>query len=152
MKSLEDETGVNTGWINNGGLFIASTKQRLDEYKRLMTLGKAFGIESFVLGPKESKKLYPLMNVEDIYGTLYSPDDGTIDPAGYCTALTRAASKLGARVIQNCPVLDVETKIDDFGTKRVTAVVTEGGTIKTPVVVNCAGICYEFFSRSVEVL
>lgn len=139
MKSLEDETGVNTGWINNGGLFISSTKQRLDEYKRLMTLGKAFGIESFVLGPKESKKLYPLMNVEDIYGTLYSPDDGTIDPAGYCTALTRAASKMGARVIQNCPVLDVETKIDDFGTKRVTAVVTEGGMINTPVVVNCAG-------------
>jgi glycine/D-amino acid oxidase-like deaminating enzyme len=51
-----------------------------------------------VLGPAESSKLYPLMNVSDVYGTLYSPDDGTVDPAGYCTALTRAASKLGAKV------------------------------------------------------
>ena len=25
LKSLEDETGVGTGWINNGGLFIAKS-------------------------------------------------------------------------------------------------------------------------------
>ena len=24
--NLEEETGINPGWINNGGLFIASTK------------------------------------------------------------------------------------------------------------------------------
>ena len=40
------------------------------------------------------------MNVKDIYGTLYSPADGTIDPAGYCTALVRAATKLGAKVTE----------------------------------------------------
>ena len=38
MQSLETETGIHTGWINNGGLFIASSKERLDEYKRLMTV------------------------------------------------------------------------------------------------------------------
>ncbi|KAG5834559.1 hypothetical protein ANANG_G00262770 [Anguilla anguilla] len=27
---LEQETGLHTGWIQNGGLFIASNKQRLD--------------------------------------------------------------------------------------------------------------------------
>ncbi len=51
-----------------------------------------------MLSPEETKKLYPLMNVSDIYGTLYSPRDGTIDPAGYCSALTRAASRRGAKV------------------------------------------------------
>jgi sarcosine dehydrogenase len=35
---LEQETGLETGWIQNGGLFIASNKQRLDEYKRLMSV------------------------------------------------------------------------------------------------------------------
>ena len=38
MQSLEAETGVNTGWINNGGLFVAKTTVRLDEYKRLHTV------------------------------------------------------------------------------------------------------------------
>ena len=38
------------------------------------------------------------MNVSDIYGTLYSPGDGTINPDGLCQALTRAAKRAGAKV------------------------------------------------------
>lgn len=38
-RQLEEETGLHTGWIQNGGLFIASSRQRLDEYKRLMSVG-----------------------------------------------------------------------------------------------------------------
>lgn len=35
---LEGETGLWPGWNENGGLFIANNKERLDEYKRLMTV------------------------------------------------------------------------------------------------------------------
>ena len=38
------------------------------------------------------------MNVSDIYGTLYSPGDGTINPDGLCQALTRSAKRAGAKV------------------------------------------------------
>uniref|UniRef100_A0A674P1W0 Sarcosine dehydrogenase, mitochondrial n=2 Tax=Takifugu rubripes TaxID=31033 RepID=A0A674P1W0_TAKRU len=139
-KDLEEETGLHTGWIQNGGLFIASNKQRLDEYKRLMSLGKVYGIESHVLSPAETKDLYPLMNVDDLYGTLYVPKDGTMDPAGTCTTLSRAASARGAKVIENCPVTGVQVRTDDLGVKRVKAVETPHGTIETPCVVNCAGV------------
>ena len=40
MTSLEEETGVHPGWINNGGLFVASNKERLDEYKRLAVVSQ----------------------------------------------------------------------------------------------------------------
>lgn len=46
---LEEETGMHTGWIQNGGLFIASNRQRLDEYKRLMSVGMRGGY-----APRES--------------------------------------------------------------------------------------------------
>lgn len=39
-RELPAETGLHTGWVQNGGLFIASSKQRLDEYKRLMSVGR----------------------------------------------------------------------------------------------------------------
>uniref|UniRef100_A0A672IZV7 Sarcosine dehydrogenase n=1 Tax=Salarias fasciatus TaxID=181472 RepID=A0A672IZV7_SALFA len=139
-RDLEEETGLHTGWIQNGGLFIASNKQRLDEYKRLMSLGKVYGIESHVLSPAETKDVYPLMNVDDLYGTLYVPTDGTMDPAGTCTTLTRAASARGATVIENCPVTGIQVRADDLGVKRVKAVETAHGTIETPCVVNCAGV------------
>lgn len=57
-----------------------------------------YDIESFVLSPEETKKLYPLLNISDLYGTLYSPGDGTIDPAGWALALSRGATKRGAMV------------------------------------------------------
>ncbi|KAB0358521.1 hypothetical protein FD754_002677 [Muntiacus muntjak] len=139
-RDLEEETGLHTGWIQNGGLFIASSRQRLDEYKRLMSLGKVYGIESHVLSPGETKALYPLMNVEDLYGTLYVPHDGTMDPAGTCTSLVRAATARGAQVIENCPVTGIRVRTDDFGVRRVAAVETDFGCIRTPCVVNCAGV------------
>ncbi|XP_072604322.1 sarcosine dehydrogenase, mitochondrial isoform X2 [Vulpes vulpes] len=139
-RDLEEETGLHTGWIQNGGLFIASNRQRLDEYKRLMSLGKAYGVESHVLSPAETKALYPLMNVDDLYGTLYVPHDGTMDPAGTCTTLARAAAARGAQVIENCPVTGIHVRTDDFGVRRVAAVETEHGSIQTPCVVNCAGV------------
>ena len=39
------------------------------------------------------------MNVDDLYGTLYSPGDGTIDPAGWASSLTKGAVLRGAKVI-----------------------------------------------------
>ncbi|KAM8796627.1 sarcosine dehydrogenase, mitochondrial [Eudromia elegans] len=139
-QELPEETGLHTGWVQNGGLFIASSKQRLDEYKRLMSLGKVYGVESYVLSPSETKDLYPLMNVDDLYGTLYVPKDGTMDPAGTCSTLARAATTRGAAIIENCPVTGIQVKVDDFGVKRVSAVETPYGTIQTPCVVNCAGV------------
>ncbi|XP_037653310.1 sarcosine dehydrogenase, mitochondrial [Choloepus didactylus] len=139
-RDLQEETGLHTGWIQNGGLFIASNRQRLDEYKRLMSLGRVYGVESHVLGPAETKALYPLMNVDDLYGTLYVPHDGTMDPAGTCTTLSRAATARGAQVIENCPVTGIRVRTDDFGVRRVAAVETEHGSIQTPCVVNCAGV------------
>ena len=117
VNSLEEETGVNPGWINNGGIFIANNKERLDEYQRLGTIAKAFDIETYVLDPQETKKVYPLMNVDDVYGTLYSPADGTIDPNGLCQALTRSATRAGAKVVQGCVYmlsLSVSSKLSIF--------------------------------------
>ncbi|KAM9176625.1 sarcosine dehydrogenase, mitochondrial [Mergus octosetaceus] len=139
-RELPAETGLHTGWVQNGGLFIASNKQRLDEYKRLMSLGKVYGVESYVLSPAQTKELYPLMNVTDLYGTLYVPKDGTMDPAGTCSTLARAAAARGATIIENCPVTGIQVRADDFGVKRVHAVETAHGTIQTPCVVNCAGV------------
>lgn len=54
-----------------------------------------------MLTPSQTKDLYPLMNVDDLYGTLYVPKDGTMDPAGTCSTLARAAAARGATVVLN---------------------------------------------------
>lgn len=75
-----------------------SAPRGLGDFPLVPQLGKAYGVESHVLSPAETKALYPLMNVDDLYGTLYVPHDGTMDPAGTCTTLSRAAAARGAQV------------------------------------------------------
>lgn len=62
-------------------------------------LGKVYGVETYVLTPEESKKIYPLMNIDDLYGTMYSPGDGTIDPSSWTAALGKGARMRGAKVL-----------------------------------------------------
>ncbi|OQS05254.1 sarcosine dehydrogenase, mitochondrial isoform X1 [Thraustotheca clavata] len=149
-KSLENETGVSTGWVENGGLFIAVNHERLSEYQRLATLGKYFGIDSHVLSPAETKELYPLMNVSDLKGTLYSPGDGTIDPSGWVAALTKGAKMKGAQVFENTPVADILTENTPRGDKKVVGVQLKGGhIIRTNRVINAAGVWSNYIAKMV---
>ena len=132
---LENETGINTGWNNNGGLFLANSNERLNEYKRMHTLAKFYGIESHILNKGEIKDLYPLMNVDDLVGGLYSPTDGTIEPDGITRAYCKGATNLGASIIEDCTVEDIMVN-----NKQVTGVKTSKGMILTQNVVNCMGV------------
>lgn len=140
LMHLEAETGLDPGWIMNGGLFIAHNEERMNEYRRLSTIGVSFGIESHIVDPAEVHKLFPLINPEVIVGGLYSPGDGVVDPALLCTALMKAATDGGGKVVEKCPVSNILTKENDFGTTQVSGVVTPYGSIKTDCVVNCAGV------------
>lgn len=70
----------------------------MDEYKRLVTAGKYLGVEAHILSAKETKELYPLLDEKVIVGSIYSPQDGSMDPTMLTAALTKAAKNHGARV------------------------------------------------------
>ncbi|XP_029735141.2 sarcosine dehydrogenase, mitochondrial [Aedes albopictus] len=140
LMSLEEETGYNSGWINNGGLFISHSDERLDEYKRLATLGKCFGIESQILSPHEAQKVFPLLDPTSFTGALFSPGDGVVDPAMMCTALTKAALANGGTVVEDCTATKIVTGENLLGVKDVRGIVTNKGTIRTNTVVNATGV------------
>ena len=50
--------------------------------------------------PADIKSLHPSMNTDDLLGGIFSPHDGTLDPAGWCEGLVRAAKMNGAKVTQ----------------------------------------------------
>eukprot|EP00929_Paragymnodinium_shiwhaense_P018855 TRINITY_DN13044_c0_g1_i1.p1 TRINITY_DN13044_c0_g1~~TRINITY_DN13044_c0_g1_i1.p1 ORF type:complete len:971 (-),score=223.55 TRINITY_DN13044_c0_g1_i1:355-3267(-) len=141
LIQLEKETEI-ASWTENGGLFIACNKERLAEYERLWTLGQYYGIDSNMLTPKETLDVYPILNVDDIYGAMHSPTDGTIDPAGAVQAYKKAATRLGARFVENCGVQSVETEsyaVHGKQQRRVVSITANGQRVKTPLLVNCAG-------------
>eukprot|EP00397_Hematodinium_sp_SG-2012_P003570 GEMP01003578.1.p1 GENE.GEMP01003578.1~~GEMP01003578.1.p1 ORF type:complete len:834 (+),score=156.71 GEMP01003578.1:93-2594(+) len=132
--TLHQETDMDV-WTANGGLFCANNHERLNEYKRLQTIGRFFGIDSQILSPADAKDVYPLIGNEDLVGCLYSPGDGLIDPSGVVMAYVKGAKQFGATVEENCSVTDVEV-VDN----KVKAVITSKGRIETPLVINAAGV------------
>ena len=63
------ESGLEV-FTPNGGLFTACNEERLNEYKRLKTVGEFYGIESSVLRGQEIADVYPLIGLDDLCGAL----------------------------------------------------------------------------------
>ena len=139
----DDAIGIPS-WTENGGLFIACNRERLAEYERLAETGKYYGIESAVLSPADARAVHPLLNVDDVFGAIHSPSDGTIDASGVVHAYAKGARALGARVAEGVAVRAVETEpyttAGGASARRVVAVVTaDGQRIRTRAVVNACG-------------
>ncbi|XP_057662190.1 sarcosine dehydrogenase, mitochondrial [Diorhabda carinulata] len=140
LASLEEETGINPGWIQNGGIFIARTAERLEEYKRLHTLGHLLNLESHIISPTEAQKLSPILEPKSFYGALWSPNDGYCDPSMYCSALLKGAKNRGGKVFEDTPVTKILTVPTPNNEKKIVGIETPVGTIKTNVIVNAAGV------------
>ena len=107
-STLESETGVATGFKQNGTLGVARTKDRMHETKSMATIAKSFDIETEIITPSEAKDLYPTLNKECIEGAIYIPKDGQTNPVDTTMSLITGAKKLGVSVHENIEVIDLK--------------------------------------------
>ncbi len=133
-KSLEAETGLQTGWKMTGCLRLATNEDRWTEFKRLATTAQSFGMEMHLLSPTETKKLWPLLDVSDLVGSTFLPTDGQASPSDITQALAKGARMHGAKLFEGVGVTGFE-----ITEGRVTAVRTNHGVVKCERVVLCAG-------------
>jgi 4-methylaminobutanoate oxidase (formaldehyde-forming) len=132
--SLEQETGLATGWKQCGGVTVARTPERMVQLLRTAAAAEAYDLECEVISPDRALELWPHLETADLQGALWLPKDGTANPADVTQSLAKGARNRGARVVERVRVLDV---IVTDG--AATGVVTDQGTIEAEIVVNCAG-------------
>ncbi|MFG1344261.1 FAD-dependent oxidoreductase [Xanthobacter autotrophicus DSM 431] len=133
-QTLEQETGLATGWKMNGGLRLACTEERWTEVKRQATTARSFGLDMHLLTPSEALELWPLMDISDVVGAAFLPTDGQANPSDITGSLAKGARMNGARIIEDTEVLGFQVE-----NGRVTVVETSRGPIRCEIVVNCAG-------------
>src|SRR5210317_1275156 len=63
--SLEDETGVATGFKRVGSITVALTDERMEELKRSAAMARAFGVEIEEISPAEVGTRYEHLNLEN---------------------------------------------------------------------------------------
>ncbi len=123
-----------------GGLEVARVgdDSRMEEIRRKIGSAKAFGTRARLIGPKEIKEKFPLIEENMIQGGLWDPDAGLVVPRSQAVAgelVDKAVASGKLRSFPNTPATGL--KIENG---RIRGVVTERGTIEADLVVVCTGL------------
>ena len=127
--------------VDSGGIEVARTPERMDEFQRRMTSATAWGVDARLLTPAEVGELVPFVNTDVILGGFYCPTVSVVDSLETGTVMRRLATDNGCRVLANTEVLDIVTEPGpNPGDRTVKAVVTDAGTIEAEYVVIACGV------------
>ncbi|MCZ4255908.1 FAD-dependent oxidoreductase [Sulfitobacter sp. G21635-S1] len=137
--SLQEETGVATGFKRCGSITVALTGERREEIYRQAAMARAFGVDVEEISAAEVKQKYPHLNIGDVTGAVYLDKDGQGDPANIALALAKGARQRGGQIFERTRAIGVTRQ-----GRRITGVDWaqdgDSGHIACEMVVNCAGM------------
>jgi glycine cleavage system T protein len=134
-RRLGEESEFDPGWVECGGIRLASSEERMEELRRQAGWAKTFGLPLELISAEEAKELFPLMSTKGVLGAAWLPTDGYIDPAQLTYALADGARQGGCRIHTNTRVTGIDVRDG-----RVRGVRTEKGDVATEVVVDAGGM------------
>ena len=145
--AIEAESGQAIGLKMSGGLELAGTSERWRWLTSELAWLRSQGHDgAALLTPEAAAALVPIIDPSGLFGALFDPDEGNLDPNGATYAYAAAARARGVEIIQGNRVLALERRPDgDWD------VVTEQGTIVAEHVVNAAGLWARRVGRMVGV-
>jgi glycine cleavage system T protein len=119
-----------------GSLRVASSKEQLMELHRSVSRAKAIGMDVEVISPEEALQFMPQLSKENLYGAIYLPRDGQLDPYTTTTTMARLSKEMGVEVNTGVRVTGFELSPQG----EINCVLTDHGSIRTEIVVNAAGM------------
>ncbi|GIX48944.1 MAG: FAD-dependent oxidoreductase [Candidatus Tectimicrobiota bacterium] len=134
LARFAEEVGVDPGFRRIGYLMLATSDLALAQLQRNRPLYAQFQLPVEYLTPEEVRYRWPYIHTEDVRGATYCACDGYLGPHEVVQGYAQAARRLGVRIYQQTPVIDV---LVAHG--RVQGVRTPQGDIAAPVVLNAAG-------------
>ena len=139
------ETGEDTGFLRCGLLYLSNDDAELDGWARWGEFARGAGVKTQMLSPAAAAA-HGRVTGKPWQGGVFSPTDGTADPSRAAPAVARALMKLGGSVHQGCAARGIETEGG-----RLSAVITERGTIRTRAAVLSGGAWASSFCRQLGI-
>jgi glycine cleavage system T protein len=134
-RRLGAESEFDPGWVECGGIRLASSPERLEELRRQAGWGKTFGLPLELISASEAQAKFPLMATDGVLGGAYLPTDGYLDPSQLTYALADGARRGGVRIFTNTRVTGIDVRDG-----RVAGLRTEKGDIEAEIVVDAGGM------------
>jgi 4-methylaminobutanoate oxidase (formaldehyde-forming) len=136
ISGFEAETGIPMPHVRSGSIFCARTPEHGSMIDAEVEDAQSWGVEAYRIDGAEARRLTGFLEGTGLLAAYHVPGDIYIEePKSMLMAYRQAGERLGLRVIGHTPVMGVRT-----ANGEVQAVVTAGGEIRTPVVVDAAGV------------
>lgn len=133
-KRFEAELGIDAGFHQSGYLFLLTDGRAWKAFQRNAIMQRSLGVPAQLLDGAGAQRLVPQLNVDGVLGATYCPTDGYADPGSAVEGFVHGARAAGVVCCDETAVTGIE-----LAGGRVAAVQTAAGSVRTPLVVNCAG-------------
>jgi len=140
-EAYQAEFQVDLGFRRSGLVYGTHIQADLDAWEAWAKMASRYGVVSKVLTGAETAALLP-GNARSWLGGVQSPTDGFAEPELAVPALAEVALRLGVSIHQHCAAREFETSAG-----RVSAVITEQGSIKCDSVLVAGGAWSGMFLR-----
>jgi glycine/D-amino acid oxidase-like deaminating enzyme len=81
-QTLEIETGQAIDYHRCGSVRLASSEERLDEFRHRKGIADTLGVPFEIVSPERASELFPLLELDGVVGAAYLASDGHVDPTG----------------------------------------------------------------------
>ncbi|MGY2049713.1 NAD(P)/FAD-dependent oxidoreductase [Methylobacterium sp. JK268] len=140
-ERLAVEIGEDPGFRRCGLLYLSNDEAEIARWARWRDFAAGVGVTTHMLDAAEAAERGGATG-RSWKGGVFSPSDGIADTSRAVPVVARGVMKAGGSVHQMCAARGVETEGG-----RVSAVVTEAGTIRTRTVVMAGGAWASSFCR-----
>jgi glycine/D-amino acid oxidase-like deaminating enzyme len=147
-RNLDAKLGINTGFTQCGILYMTAEDDAMEKHRVWLDKARNLAGDAFDTREVEGKEVASLLpgSSRKFKGGLYTPGDARAEPQQAAPAIANALRKRGVKILTPCAARGIETSGG-----RVSAVVTEHGTIRCDSVVVAGGAWSRLFCGNLDV-
>jgi sarcosine oxidase subunit beta len=135
FKTFERQMGVDPDFRRIGYLFLAQRREQSGFLSAMARDLRTRGFPVNFLSPDEISSRWSFLNMADVFGGSFSPEDGFASPNDVLQGFARKARELGVSILEGSEVAGIDIHKGRIRTVRTSS----GETIHVPTVINAAG-------------
>jgi len=134
LQHFENEFDTKIDFHQAGYLFLTKEQSTWESFGECVKIQRQHGVPVQVLSPEEVKHRWPYIEVNNLKGGIFGPEDGYVDPYDMTMAIANKTRKLGVSIRERAEVTGIQLK-----NGRVNGVETSQGHFPAEIIINAAG-------------
>ncbi|MBS3739901.1 FAD-binding oxidoreductase [Candidatus Bipolaricaulota bacterium] len=136
-EQLWNELGneLSFNFRQTGYLYLHYSEEELRQYKEMKELQNSLGVPTKLLSPEEAKDRCELIDISNVKGASFNPEDGKAHPFDVVTGFKEYFQKDELELQERTPVTGIQLKNDG----KLKIINTPEESYKTEILVNAAG-------------